>query len=197
MIYVIFDLFTAALYVSLFQNLIFGGGSGASEAIRMAAKPKTLFPLSIFIVYFSVITSVICRLVELIPQFSQLGEIYHTMLFYGVLCVLYLVTLFVVRAFKSPSRVVRRVGIAAFNTLVLSIPFINYRAGFTIPQAIGSGLGAGVAFVIAVCLINIGLIKLEENTEIPQCFKGTPAIFIYVSILALAFTGLAGRAIFV
>lgn len=197
MIYIIFDLFTAALYASLIQNFIFTGGYGASEAIRMSAKPKSLFPLSALIVYFSVFTSVICRVLETVPVISQWKPIHHNILFYGVLCVLYLVTVFLIKLFKAPARVVKRLGIAAFNTLVLSVPFINYRAGFNLYEAIGSGLGAGIAFVLAVLLINIGLRKLEQNTQIPKCFKGTPAIFVYVSLLALAFMGLTGQSIFI
>ena len=197
MSYALFDLFSAAFFACLIQNLIFTGGYGASEAIRMSAKPKNLFPLSVFIVYFSILTSVICRILELQPVISQLGTFYHNAIFYGVLCVLYLVTVLVVKAANAPERVVRRVGIAAFNTLVLSVPFINYRAGFNIVEAIGAGIGAGIAFVIAVLLINIGLQRLETNTSIPRYFKGTPAIFIYVALLCLGFMAFSGKSIFI
>lgn len=197
MSYVLFDLFSAALYACLIQNFIFTGGYGASEAIRMSAKPKNLFPLSVFIVYFSILTSVICRLLEFNSRISNLQPLYHNFIFYGVLCLLYLVTVLIVRLANAPKRVIRRVGIAAFNTLVLSVPFINYRAGFSIAEAIGSGLGAGVAFIIAVLLINIGLQRLEQNTSIPRHFKGTPAIFIYVSLLSLAFMAMSGKSIFI
>ncbi len=197
MSYFILDLFSAALYACLIQNFIFTGGYGASEAVRMSAKPKNLFPLSVFIVYFSIATSVICRLLELNSYVSGLEPLYHNIIFYGVLCVLYLLTLLVVLVIGAPKRVVRRVGIAAFNTLVLSVPFINYRAGFNLVEAIGSGIGAGIAFVLAVLLINIGLKRLEQNTSIPRHFKGTPAIFIYVSILSLCFMALSGRSIFI
>lgn len=45
---VIANLFSAAMYAFVLQNLIFTGGYGASEAVRMAAKPKQLFPLTAF-----------------------------------------------------------------------------------------------------------------------------------------------------
>lgn len=197
MSYVLFDFFSAAFFACIAQNLIFTGGYGASEAIRMSAKPKNLFPLSVFIVYFSILTSVICRILELQPVISELEPFYHNAIFYGVLCLLYLVTVLIVRAANAPKRVIRRVGIAAFNTLVLSVPFINYRAGFNIVEAIGMGIGAGVAFIIAVLLINIGLQRLETNTSIPKSFKGTPAIFIYVALLCLGFMAFSGKSIFV
>ena len=37
------------MYAFVLQNLIFTGGYGASEAVRMAAKPQQLFPLTAFI----------------------------------------------------------------------------------------------------------------------------------------------------
>ena len=185
------------MYACLLQNFIFTGGYGASEAIRMSAKPKNLFPLTVFIVYFSIFTSVICRLLELTSFISGLEAIYHNIIFYAVLCILYLITVIVVKLSGAPKRVIRRVGIAAFNTLVLSVPFINYRAGFNLVEAIGSGIGAGIAFVIAVLLINLGLQRLEQNTSIPRHFKGTPAVFIYVALLSLGFMALTGRSIFI
>ena len=49
------------------------------------------------------------------------------------------------------------------------------------------------AFIVAVLMINFGLRRLVENKNIPECFKGTQAVFIYVSILALAFAGVSGK----
>ena len=60
-------------------------------------------------------------------------------------------------------------------------------------KEIGSGIGSGLAFAIAVTLINLGLRRLSENEEIPEAFKGTPAIFIYVALLSLAFAGISGQ----
>jgi Na+-translocating ferredoxin:NAD+ oxidoreductase RnfA subunit len=64
-------------------------------------------------------------------------------------------------------------------------------------EAIGAGLGAGLAYVIAVLLINTGLKRLDTNKSIPKIFKGTPAIFIYTALLSLAFTGISGTSIFI
>ena len=50
----------------------------------------------------------------------------------------------------------QRIGIAAFNTLVLAMPLINYRSAFTVIESIGAGLGAGLAYIIAVLIIPSG-----------------------------------------
>lgn len=190
---IISELISAALYAMVIQNFIFTGGYGASEAIRMAAKPKQLYPMTFFITLFSTSVSVICVLLEQIGFIKRQGAIGHAIEFIAVLSVMYIIVLTVsVAVFRAKDRTVRRIGIAAFNTLVIAVPFINYRAAFTVAQAIGSGLGSGFAFVIAVLLINVGLRRLDRNPNIPEAFKGTPAIFIYVSILSLAFSGFAG-----
>ena len=191
-------LISAAFYVMLFQNLIFNGGFGVSEAIRMSAKPRQLVPMAIFITYFSTSVSVICVLLDTISVINELDETMHAIIYIGIVAVLYLLTVIIVlMTGKASPRTVRRIGVAAFNTLVFAIPLINYRSAFTVVEAIGAGVGAGVAFVIAVVLINGGLKRLDMNKSIPKCFKGTPAMFIYVSLLSLAFIGISGNSVFI
>ena len=62
--------------------------------------------------------------------------------------------------------------------------------------SIGSGLGAGVAFILAAALINKGSKLIAENEEIPEAFKGAPAMFIYVALVSLAFAGFTDTNIF-
>ena len=189
-------LFSTALLACLLQNLIFTGGYGADEALRMSAKPRQLVPLGAFILYFSVTVSLICNLLERIPKVRAIGFFGHAALFLGVLVLIYLLTiLLVIYVFKAKKRTIRRVGIAAFNTMVLALPFISYRAALGIFEVIGLGLGAGFAFVIAVLLFNAGLRAIDKNENIPEIFKGTPAIFIYAALLSLAFTGFTGRSL--
>lgn len=191
-------LLSAALYVMVFQNLIFNGGYSLSEAIRMSAKPRQLFPMAIFITVFSTVLSTICVFIDTIPYVKNLNEVFHALIYVGVLLGLYILTMIIVIIYgKVSPKTIRRIGIAAFNTLVLAMPLINFRSSFTPIEAIGAGLGAGLAYVIAVLLINLGLKRLDTNKSIPKCFKGTPAIFIYTALLSLAFTGISGTSIFI
>ena len=191
-------LLSAALYVMVFQNLIFNGGYSLSEAIRMSAKPRQLFPMAIFITIFSTVLSTICVFIDTIPYVKNLNEVFHALIYVGVLLGLYILTMIIVIIYgKVSPKTIRRIGIAAFNTLVLAMPLINFRSSFTPIEAIGAGLGAGLAYVIAVLLINLGLKRLDTNKSIPKCFKGTPAIFIYTALLSLAFTGISGTSIFI
>lgn len=188
---IIFELLAASLYVSLLQNLIFNGGFGISEAVRMSAKPRKLIPLALFMTYFSVTVSAVCAALELIPKFHKTGEMFHVAVFSGVVFAVYILTMAGVLIYgKIQPKTVRRISIAAFNTLVMAVPYINYRSAFTFAESIGAGLGAGLAFLVAVLLVNEGLKRLDLNTSIPKCFKGTPALFIYTALLSLGFMGL-------
>ena len=90
---IITELISAAMYAMLVQNFIFTGGYGASEAVRMAAKPKQLYPMTFFITLFSTTVSVICVLLEQIAAVKQLSILGHAVEFIIVLTVMYIIVL--------------------------------------------------------------------------------------------------------
>ena len=143
------------------------------------------------------VTALLCRELDTIPEVNALGSAPHILIFGGVLAVLYAVTAALLYLLLQPgSKFFNTLGIAALNTMVFAVPLINRQAGFTLLQSVGTGLGSGLSFVLALFLVNIGLRRLEKNPDIPPLFRGTPAMFLYVAMLSLAFAGLSGRALF-
>ncbi len=193
-----FDILTTALYTVFIQNLVFSGGYGSSEAVRTAAKPRRFFLYAGFIVYFSVSVSLLCRLADNIPAISAAGNAAHLAVSGGILVLVYLLTsVFMHIVLKAETKFLNALGIAALNTLVLAIPLINRRAANSAAQSVGTGLGAGFAFIVAVALIGRGMQTLSANKNIPSAFQGTPAVFLYIALLSLAFTGFSGSSLFV
>lgn len=187
-----------ALYAMLLQNVIFTGGFGSTEAIRISSRPRFVLLSALFITFFSSVTSVICRSVELFSVVGEYGFIRKLLLYIGVLFAVYIiVSLILIYVFKANPVIIRRLGVSAFNTLVISVPILNQRAAYTVSESIASGIGAGLAFFLAVMIIHAGIRMLDNNPSIPKPFKGTPAIFLYVSLIALAFAGWTGSAILV
>ena len=78
-------LLVTALYALLLQNLVFTGGFGASEAVRISSKPRYVLSFALFITVFSAATSIICRALELLPQVS-LAHTLVRLLIYMVVC---------------------------------------------------------------------------------------------------------------
>lgn len=190
-------LLQTALYMIFVQNLVFSGGYGSSEAIRMSTKPRRFVPFAVMIAFYSTVTALVCRMLDRLPEIGSLGSAAHILVFGGVLLAIYTVTVFLMRVLFRPGvKFFNTLGIAALNTMVFAVPLINRQTGFTLLQSVGTGLGSALSFILALYLVNVGLRRLENNRDIPPLFRGTPAMFLYVAMLSLAFAGLSGRALF-
>lgn len=191
------DLLMTALYTVFIQNLVLSSGLGMSEAIRVSTRPGTFGKFAVMISGFSVITSAVCSLIDNVPAVENATYAVRAAIYGGVLAAVYLIQAVFMRfVLKADSKLLGTLGIAALNTLVLAIPYINNSAAYSFAGSIGSGIGAGIAFVLAAALISQGSRILAENDEIPEIFKGTPAMFLYVAMLSLAFAGFTDTNLF-
>ncbi len=191
------DLLITALFTVFVQNLVLSSGLGMSEAIRVSTKPGTFGKFALMISGFSVVTSVICSILNMAAGFAMLPFAGKAAVYAGVLAGVYLITAIVLKLiFRASDKLLGTFGIAALNTLVFAVPFINDSSAYSFADAVGSGIGAGIAFVLAAALISKGSARLEKNESIPEAFKGTPAMLIYVGLLSLAFAGFADSSLF-
>lgn len=191
------DLLTTALYTVFVQNLVLSSGLGMSEAIRASRKPGTFGIFALMISGFSVVTSAICSIIDSFLTFEGMAYAVRAAIYAAVLAAVYLAAAFVLRlVLGKSSKLLGTLGIAALNTLVFAIPHINNSAAYSFADSLGSGIGAGIAFVLAAALIYAGSGRLAENEDIPEIFKGTPSMFIYVAMLSLAFAGFTDSNIF-
>ncbi len=194
---IVSDLLITALFTVFVQNLVLSSGLGMSEAIRVSKKPGTFGKIAVMISGFSVITSVICSLLNKALSLKTLPFAGKAAVYGGILAGVYIfVALLLKLIFRVSDKLLGTLGIAALNTLVFAVPFINDSAAYSFVFAVGSGIGAGIAFVLAAALISKGSAALEKNKNIPEAFRGTPAMLIYVGLLSLAFAGFAGTSLF-
>lgn len=107
-------LLVTALYALLLQNLVFTGGFGASEAVRISSKPRYVLSFALFITVFSAATSIICRALELLPQVSLAHTLVRLLIYMIVLFVLYVIVVLVFRyALHASDSILRKIGMAA------------------------------------------------------------------------------------
>lgn len=158
----------------------------------MAAKPSNLFKSGVFVTLFTVSVTMICRFADFIPAVKASGKTIHAILFSSVLAAVYVLSLLTAKLFGAKMRTKRRLSVCALNTLVLSLPYIVYSSSFSASQAFGAALGASCAYVLATVIVHTGMLRLRENDTVPPAFVGNGALFIYVSILCLALSGIAG-----
>lgn len=192
------SMLTAALYAMLVQNIIFSTGYGMSEIIRMAKRPKHFFMYGGTVTFFSLALSLICFFLNRIPFIFSLDTKYRIALYTVVLLALYLLTaLFCLKILKADKKFMNSLGMCALNTLIIALPVVDFKAGYTLAETVGTGIGAGLAFTLSMLLINTGMKHIENNRYIPEVFKGTPALFIYISLIALAMSCISGQSLFV
>ena len=179
-----------ALYTVFVQNLVLSSGLGMSEVIRVSTKPGMFGKFAVMISGFSVVTSVICSLIDKVAFMAEVTYAVRAAVYGGILAAVFIIVAVVARfIFKASPEFLGTLGIAALNTLVMAVPYINHSAAYSFADSIGSGIGAGIAFVLAAALISTGSRLLQQNENIPEVFKGTPVMFLYVAMLSLAFTG--------
>lgn len=191
------DLLITALFTVFVQNLVLSSGLGMSEAIRVSTKPGSFGKFAVMISGFSVVTSVIFSLLNALTGFANLPFAGKAAVYGCVLAAVYIIAALLMKLiFRASDKLLGTLGIAALNTLVFAVPFINESAAYSLADAVGSGIGAGIAFVLAAALISKGSAALEKNENVPEAFKGTPAMLIYVGLLSLAFAGFADSSLF-
>lgn len=192
------DMLVAALYAMLLQNLVFTAAYGVSESIKIAKRPKYFITSSVTVGVFTTLISVISYGVEKISFVSKLNTVAHYMIYVIILCVIYLAAgIFCKSVLNADKKFMNSLGMCAFNSLVLAVPSLNFKANHTFPEALGTGIGAALAFAFSVLLINAGIRHISSNKNIPDFFKGTPAIVIYVAVLSMALSCFSGESLFV
>ena len=77
------------------------------------------------------------------------------------------------------------------NCAVLGITITCIDEGYTYPQALAAGPGAGLGFLLAMVLFS-GVRRRLEDAEPPECFRGMPITLISAAITALSFVGFSG-----
>ena len=104
----------------------------------------------------------------------------------------------VASAGKSPearSRNLRVCALVACNAALLAVPLSNAAASdtMTFDAALGTSFGAGLGVFLAVVLFAFINDRIDERL-VPKAMRGLPISLVTASIMALAFTGVAGIA---
>lgn len=188
----------AALYAMLVQNLIFSTGYGMSESIRMAKRPKHFIMYCVTVTFFSLALSISCFFLNKLPFVFSLELKYRIALYILTLTVIYLVSaVFCLGVLKADKKFMNSLGMCALNTLIIALPVIVFKAGYTLFEVIGTAIGAGLAFTLSMLVIHSGMKHIHANRYIPEIFKGTPALFVYISLIALAMSCISGQSLFI
>ena len=77
------------------------------------------------------------------------------------------------------------------NCAVLGVAILTVDEGYTYPEALVAGLGAGLGFLLAMVIFS-GVRRRVEEAQPPEAFRGMPITLIAAAITAMSFMGFSG-----
>ena len=77
------------------------------------------------------------------------------------------------------------------NCAVLGVATLSVDEGYTYPEALVAGLGAGLGFLLAMVIFS-GVRRRVEEAEPPEAFRGMPITLISAAITAMSLMGFSG-----
>ncbi len=77
------------------------------------------------------------------------------------------------------------------NCAVLGVALTNVQKEYGILEGIVNGFATAVGFTVAIVIL-AGLREKTEYNDIPESFKGMPAVLLTAGLMAIAFCGFSG-----
>lgn len=187
-------LFTAALD----NNLVFAQLIGMVSVVLVAGRPQDSFRFGAMIAVATAVAGALGW-----PLYTQLmqpwGVAYLAPLAYVLVSwAVIVVVATILGAGKSVAereRLLCACPIIACNAAVLAVSLGNAAAAETMTwdAALGSSIGAGLGVLLAVVLFAFVRDRIDERL-VPAALRGLPITLVTASLMALAFTGVAGIA---
>lgn len=187
-------LFTAALD----NNLVFAQLIGMVSVVLVAGHPQDSWRFGGMVAIATAVAGALGW-----PLYTQLmqawGVAYLAPLAYVLVSWTAIVVIATVlgagKSVAERERLLRACPIVACNAAVLAVSLGNAAVADTLTwdAALGSSLGAGLGVLLAVVLFAFVRDRIDERL-VPAALRGLPITLVTASLMALAFTGVAGIA---
>ena len=187
--------------VALLQNVILTTGFGSSLMIREVRKPKTIWLFTGVLTGFSVLTVTIAYPIDYLVGTEE-DNLWRPFIVIAITVALYLAAYPLLKKFAPTlhKKVERMLPMAAFNNLVTGIALVcnthHIAEDIGLGGNIGLAIGACLSFGVLTWLVAEGVERMD-NPDMPEAFRGMPAILVYVGILAMALMGFASDSSFI
>jgi Na+-transporting NADH:ubiquinone oxidoreductase subunit E/electron transport complex protein RnfA len=189
--------FIYALLAIFAQNAVFSRGLGVSRLVQLVGDDKTsswLFGLLLCITQL-LLAPLAWWAGNLLAPLA-LRRALRPLVYVLCTAVVCLLERLVLQLQVIPQRkaLIRILPVAALNSCVLGTALVAQTQSFTLPQAMGFGLGSGLGYILAVMLVTEAQHRLRSRA-IPRAFRGLPITLIYIGVLALAIYGFTGHSV--
>ena len=78
------------------------------------------------------------------------------------------------------------------NCAVLGVALTNVQKEYNVLTGVINGFGTAIGFLVAIVIMAGIREKVDNNTGIPEAFKGTPIVLVTAALMSIAFFGFSG-----
>ncbi|HAJ96541.1 MAG TPA: hypothetical protein DCO72_02220 [Ruminococcus sp.] len=202
----------SALFSLLTENLIFTKALGTST-LTVATKRNSNLPImSLIISGISAISCVVANFMysqlHLTGMLKQPYKLGLPILYTAIVSVIYIIILFLLQKIcgEKAEKYKNYVHLSAFNCAVMGTLYLAFTpvyisqdveipkafylqgelySGFSVTGAMWFGLKNGIGFLLASLMLSAVRERLYDE-EVPEAFRGFPAIMIYTGLISLA-----------
>ena len=188
------ELILLFISAALVNNVVLSQFLGICPFLGVSKKVKTAASMGAAVIFVITLAS-ICTfgIQKLILDPLELGYLQTIVFILVIAALVQFVEMFLKKA--SPA-LYNALGVylplITTNCAVLGVAINNISYEHTFAQSIFYSLGTAVGFTISMVIMAGLRERMENNTDIPKSFQGSPIVLITAALMAIAFTGFAG-----
>lgn len=186
-------LITIVMSMVLVNNYVLAQFLGICPFLGVSKKLDSAFGMGVAVIFVMILaTAVTWPIMEVLNKF-EIGYL-QTVVF--ILVIAALVQLVEMMLKKYVPALHKSLGVylplITTNCAVLGVCITNIDAQYNYLQSMFNALGAGLGFLLAMVLFAGVRQKLENESGVPEAFKGAPITLITAAMLSLGFMGFSG-----
>lgn len=186
------EFLTYALIAVFAQNLVFSAASPFGTVRQCVRGQKHIVRLSIYVSVFSLLTALTVLPFDYYAPLWSSPVPVRTALLCVAAILWYMIFSALAPHIPSLSESADMLPSAALNGAVMVMPLMMDIKAVTDPVRVcGLSFGCGFGFLLAVWLLSCGM-RRADNPDMPEAFRGTPVMLIYVGLISLAFSAFGG-----
>ena len=177
----------------LVNNFVLAKFLGCCPFLGVSKKVDTALGMGMAVTFVMAVASLATYLVQkyLLDPFG-LGYM-QTIAFILVIAVLVQIIEMVIKRISPP--LYQALGVylplITTNCAVLGVTVLNIQSDYSLIEAVVSGAGGGLGFMLAIVLF-AGIRERLETADMPAWFSGFPGALITAGLMAMAFLGFNG-----
>ncbi|WP_017416152.1 MULTISPECIES: electron transport complex subunit RsxA [Clostridium] len=188
------ELISIFLSALLVNNFVLAKFLGICSFLGVSQKTETAKGMGFAVTFVMVLATIMTYIVNVFILIPLNLQYLSTLAFILVIAALVQFVEIVIK--KTNPGLYRALGIflplITTNCAVLGVAVINMDKGFNLAQGIANSLGAALGYMLAIVLLAGLRERMEDNTNMPEAFRGLPISLITAGLMAIAFFGFSG-----